>query len=229
MRKHWSIFLLGFVLLLVSGPAKAAQQLSESAAQPTEVPLKERVNAYYHDILKGDRSAALDMVAPESKNQFFHMHDDGVIDVRVVDYDFDPSGERVSVKVVRVRRVPGFHQPLDLQSEDVWQRIDGQWYIVLPRPDEMDTPFGKIKLNPENKPNDAEAQAIKQKFEERYRTADPEQYMRALEKAAAAARNKPAGEQPTTAQPMANSADGKQQQPAQPTEAPSADEPKSHQ
>jgi len=224
MKKHALIFVLGTVLALVNVPTKAAQQVTKSQAQPSEVPLKNRVTSYYQDILKDDRAAALDMVAPESKNQFFRNRDDGLTDVRIVGYDFDPSGDRANVKVVRVRRVPGFGQPLDLEFEDVWQRIDGQWYLVLPPADEMDTPFGKIKFNTENKPDDATAEAMKQKIQERYRSVDPEQYLRALQKAAS---NKPAVEHPVATQPAASGTDGNQQ-PVQPAPPPSGDEPKSH-
>jgi hypothetical protein len=127
---------------------------------------------------------ALELVAPDSKNQFLKNRYDGLVDFRLVGIEAAQGADRATVRVVRVMRVANFGQPLDLEIKDTWQRSNGQWYLVLPPPGELDTPFGKMKFDTESKPSDAELDAMKQRIQKSYQNVDPDQYIRALQKVA---------------------------------------------
>jgi hypothetical protein len=184
MRKFIRVLFLGFTLFVVGVEVKAGRQAAEGKPQPEEAQLKDRVKVFYQDVLKNDRIAALDLVATESKNQFLNNRYTGLIDFRVVGIEVEQSRDRATVRVVRVMRFTGFGQPLDLEVNDTWQRSNGQWYLVLLPPGELDTPFGKMKLDTDSKPGDAEVDAMKRKIQQRYQNVDPDQYIRALQKVA---------------------------------------------
>ena len=84
--------------------------------------------------------------------------------------------------VVRVTRVAHAGQLMDLDINDTWQRSNDQWFLVLPPPGELNTPFGKMKVGMETQENNPEAEAMKQKIQEKYNNVDPDQYLRALQK-----------------------------------------------
>lgn len=226
MWKISAFSLLGFALLLGTPPTLAARQTAETKAPPVEDQLKERVKALYRDILKDDRVAALDLVAPESKNQFLNNRYDGLADVHISSVEIAPSGERATVKVTRLIRVPTFTHALELNVIDTWQLLNGQWYYVLPPPGEVDTPFGKIKFDPNNKASDAEVQEMKQRIEKAYKNVDPDQYIQALQKAAGgAAADSKAGYKPAEEAAADSKADGKKPSPST-TAHPPGDSPK---
>lgn len=186
MKKFIRLLFLGFTLLAAAVEVKAGQQVAEEKAQPEESQLKDRVKAFYQDLLKNDRVAALELVATESKNQFLNSrYANGLVDFRVVGVEVEQSGDRAKARVVRVTRVPKVGQPFDLEIIDTWQRSNGQWYLVLPPPGEVNTPFGKLKLSTDSSKHDsAEVEAIRQKIEQHYKNVDPDQYIRALQKVA---------------------------------------------
>jgi len=210
MRKFIRVLLLGFTLLAVATEVKAGRQVPEGKAQPEEAQLKDRVKLFYQDVLKNDRMAALELVGTDSKNQFLNNQSAGLIDFRVVSIEVEQSGDRAIARVVRVMRVAGFGQPLDLEVNDTWQRSNGQWYLVLPPPGELDTPFGKMKLDTDSKPSEAEIEAMKRKIQQRYQNVDPDQYIRALQKVAnnpATADVKPSDKQKSPAPPPTTPSD----------------------
>lgn len=180
MRKYLSCLLLGVSCFVLTGRGVRAQQPAAS----DEAQLKERVKAFYQDVLKVNRVAALDLVAADSKNQFLNNRYDGLVDFRIAGVEIDPAGERATAKVVRVIRVPNFGQPLNVEVTDTWQRNGGQWYLVLPPVTEMDTPFGKLKFDPNDRKSSQEVEEMKQRIQQHYQNVDPDQYIRALQKVA---------------------------------------------
>ena len=184
MTKCIRVLFLGFTLLAATVGVRAGRQAVEGKAQPEEAQLKDRITLFYLDLLKNDRMAALELIAADSKNQFLNNRYDGLSDFRVVGIEVEKSGDRATARVVRVVRVPNAGQLLDLQINDTWQRSNGQWYLVLPPPGELDTPFGKIKFDPDRKPSDAEVDAMKRRIQQSYQNVDPDQYIRALQKVA---------------------------------------------
>jgi len=213
MKKLIRLLFLGFTVLTAALEVKAGQQVADRKAQPEESQLKERVSLFYQDLLKNDRVAALELVATDSKNQFLNNRYAGLIDFRVVGIEVQQTGDRATVRVVRVVRVPKVGQPIDLEINDTWQQSNGQWYLVLPPPGELDTPFGKIKSNSDNsQASGPEADAMRQKIEQHYKNVDPDQYLRALQKVAnnpATPAAKPAEKQPSSQPAPATTQDDK--------------------
>jgi hypothetical protein len=137
-------FYLILLLVLCMLPAFAAQETKEAA--PAEA-LKTRVALYYGSLQKGDYTTALNLVAPESKNDFARMNYDGLQEFRILDTHLSDAGDTAAVRLLRTDNFPGFPQLLDHQTVDTWKQIGGQWYVLLPVPKEneaLDTPFGKI-------------------------------------------------------------------------------------
>ena len=182
MSKFTRISLLAFVVLLAMAPLGAAKQVPEEKAQPVEAQLKERVTLFYKDLLKNDRLSALELVSPESKNQFLNNKYSGLTDFRITGVEIGQDGQKATVHVVRVTRVAHAGQLMDLDINDTWQRSNDQWFLVLPPPGELNTPFGKMKVGMETQENNPEAEAMKQKIQEKYNNVDPDQYLRALQK-----------------------------------------------
>jgi hypothetical protein len=219
MKKFIRLLFLGLALLAAAVEVKSRQQAAEENAQPEESQLKDRVKAFYQNLLKNDRVAALELVAPESKNQFLNTrYANGLVDFRVVGIEVDQSGERAKARVVRVTRVAKVRQPFDLEIIDTWQRSNGQWYFVLPPPGEVDTPFGKMKLGTDaSKHDSAEAEAMRQKIEEHYKNVDPDQYIRALQKVAGSSTEQPkSGAKPPQAAAPDSKTDSQQTKPSTP-------------
>jgi hypothetical protein len=137
-------FYLILLLVLYMLPAFAAQEPREVA--PAEA-LKARVVLYYGSLQKGDKTTALDLVAPESKNGFAHMNYDGLQEFRILDMHLSDAGDTATVRLLRTDSFPGFPQLLDHQTVDTWKQIGGQWCVLLPVPKDdevLDTPFGKM-------------------------------------------------------------------------------------
>jgi hypothetical protein len=143
-----SSYLISFLVLCAYvAPVFAAQAPAE--VSPAEA-LKARVVLYYGNLQKGEKTDALDLVAPESKNSFAQMNNEGLVDVRVVDVHISDAGDTATVHILRSDNFPGFPQVLKRQIVDTWRRIDGQWYVLLPIPKEnevLDTPFGKMTFS----------------------------------------------------------------------------------
>jgi len=182
MKKCIRVLFLGFTLFAAGTEVKAGPQVAEEKAQPEEAQLKERVKLFYQELLRNDRIAALQLVATSSKNQFLNNRYDGLSDFRVMGIEVEKSGDRATARVVRVTRLPKGGQLMDLQINDTWQRSDGQWYLVLPPPGELDTPFGKMKSDSDGKPSSAEADSMRQRIQQSYQNVDSDQYLRALQK-----------------------------------------------
>jgi len=117
------------LLLFSSAPVFAAQVPRE--ASPAEA-LRARVLLYYGTLEKREKTAALELVAPESNNDFVHMNYDGLVDFRVLDVQLSDAGDTATVRVRRTDSFLGFPQLLNHETVDKWKRLDGQWYIVLP-------------------------------------------------------------------------------------------------
>jgi len=216
MKKFIRLLFFGFALFAAAVEVKAGKQVAEGTAQSEESRLKDRVKAFYQDLLKNDRVAALELVAAGSKNQFLNRRYDGLVDFRVVGIEVEQSGDRAKARIVRVTRVAKIGQPFDLEIIDTWQRSDGQWYLVLPPPGEVNTPFGKMKLRTDDsKPNSAELEAMREKIEQHYKNVDPDQYIRALQKIAGNSVEQPkAGAKPPQAAAPDSKTDNQQTKPA---------------
>ena len=222
MKKFIRLLFLGFTVLATAVEIRAGQQVAEGKAQPEEPQLKDRVKLFYQDLLKNDRVAALELVATDSKNEFLkNRYAPGLVDFRVVSIEMQQTGDQATVRVVRVTRVPKVGQPLDLEINDTWQQSNGQWYLVLPPPGELNTPFGKIKFNTDNsKPSGPEAEAMRQKIEQHYKNVDPDQYIRALQKVAGNSAEEPkAGGKPPQAGAPDSKTDSQQTKPTPTTPA----------
>ena len=180
------------LLVLYLAPVFAAQVPREVTSAEA---LKARVVLYYGTLQKGEKTAALDLVAPESKNDFAHMNYDGLVEFRILDVRLLDAGDTATVRLLRTDNFVGFPQLLDHQTVDTWKRIDGQWYVLLPAPAEkkvLDTPFGKMTFagQGENK-----QQATPPILLGPQNVVTPEQAKRALQKALLEANKQKAGDQ----------------------------------
>ena len=186
IRKFLAFHFFAVVLLACGSFLKASQQPTDQESQSAVSQLKDRAHQFYQDILKGDRVAALELVAPESKNRFLNSSYDGLTDFQIASVELAKSGDLATVRVNRIVRVPNFQQPLQLNVIETWRLSNGQWYYTLPPPGEFDSPFGKIKLDPNSTPSAAEAQEMLQRVEKAYKNVDADEYIQALQKVAPA-------------------------------------------
>ena len=181
------------LLALYVLPIFAAQEPKEIA--PAEA-LKERAVSYYTNLQKGRKAAALDLVAPESRNDFFNMNNEGLVDFRILDVQPSDAGESATVRIQRTDNFSGFPQVLRRETVDTWKRIDGQWYVVLPVHKEngvLDTPFGKMDFSGRGQNNQQATPPppLPQK------QVSPEEAKKALQKAMQEANKQESGDQET--------------------------------
>lgn len=170
------------LLLFSSAPAFAAQIPKE--VSPAEA-LRARVVVYYGTLEKREKTAVLELVAPESKNDFVRMNYDGLVDFRVLDVQLSDAGDTATVRVRRTDNFLGFPQLLKHDTVDTWKRLDGQWYIVLPGSAgkrEFDTPFGKVTFAVPGE-NTQQTTPTIVVLPEPPTAVNPEQALRALQKA----------------------------------------------
>ncbi len=168
-----------FLAFLIAGaPTVGAAQQSRSGTATQA--LKDRANGFYQAIQKDDRVSAMALVAPQSRNDFLKMNFEGLVDARVKEVELDKSGDAATVTIIRTRKVPMIPAPLDYETQDSWRLIDGQWYLVVPSIQEMDTPFGKMKFGQQTPSTPADVQM---EMKKRLSDVDPDQYTKALQKA----------------------------------------------
>ena len=190
-RNARNSFCLILLLVLYALPVFAAQETKEVA--PTEA-IKARVVSYYDALKKGERTAPLDFVAPQSKDDFAYMNNEGLTDFRILDVHLSDAGDTASVRLQRTDNFPGFPQGLKRQVVDTWKRVDGQWYVVLPVHKEngvLDTPFGKMTFSARGQNN----QQATPPPPLPQRQVSPEEAKRALQKAMQEANKQKSGEQ----------------------------------
>jgi hypothetical protein len=170
------------------GLVATAGQTTKEAPSPD--PLKERVLQYYRLAQKGGRVAALELVAPESKDDFFHMNYDGIVEFRILNVDLSDGGDTAKVKILRTDKFAGFPQLLDYETIETWKRIDGQWYLLLPsfNNKEMETPFGKMRFSGQGE--ESQTSKPEEMFRLRQSNVDPSQYLKGLQKVALEAKKK---------------------------------------
>jgi hypothetical protein len=201
----------GFVLAIILGTAPHAfgaqtpQQTQPASAQVSQDQgLKERATEYYRDLLNGENAAAFAFVAPQSKNEFFKLHAENLIDVRILDVQLaDAPGSSATIKVQKSIKPMQFNQNFDFQYVETWKKIDGQWYIVIPKLKDMDSPFGRMfNAGPAPAPSGAKGTSpstanssqpgssaapdlaeIQKRAASNAKNADPDQYLLALKKA----------------------------------------------
>ncbi len=172
------------------------QALAPSGQVSVDQNLSNRATEYYQHLLKGENAAAFAMVAPESKDQFFKLHNEGLTDARILSIKLaEGSDSSAVIKVQKSVKPLQFNEAFDLQSVDTWKKVDGQWYIVIPDPKETDSPFGRV-LDAHNVSGAGPASAssnsppdlneIKRRAETNTKNADADQYLLALKKAMAA-------------------------------------------
>jgi hypothetical protein len=142
-----------------------------SSAQAADT-LRNRAKQFYGLIMKGDRSAAAKMVAPESLGQYDQMDlrsmSSAVVEKVTVD------GDKARVEVTRT-----FHSPvaMSLPWTDNWQLVNGEWYFTLP-PQTYETPFGIVK--PSDQPIDEKA--VEQRMQREYKQVDVDQVVKQVDK-----------------------------------------------
>jgi hypothetical protein len=166
---------------LSSSPAPAPSAAVSLGSNDTDVAkaVRERTEAYYAAFLSGDRSAAEQMVAPESKEAFRQLHLDSLIHAKVSNVEVAASGDSAIVTVMHTYRL---RNVMDMDFRQNWKRIDGQWYLVLPvAHGETETPVGKMNFS--GQPTDQAA--MEKLIEERSQHVDPDQFNKALAKVAA--------------------------------------------
>jgi hypothetical protein len=168
------------LIFLMCGLVASAGQTTQEASSPDA--LKERVLQYHRLAHKGDRVAALALVAPESKNDFFHMNYDGLVEFRILNVDLPDGSDKATLKILRTDRFLGFPQLLDYETTETWKQIDGQWYILLPSFKEMETPFGKMRFGGEGE--GSQTSKPEELFRMRQTNVDPGQYLKGLQKVA---------------------------------------------
>jgi len=199
------------IFLMCGGVVANAGQTTQEASSPDA--LKERVLQYYR-LAKGDRVAALALVAPESKNDFFNMSYDGVVEFRILNVDLSDGGDKATVKILRTDRFLRFPQLLDYETTETWKRIDGQWYILLPSFKEMETPFGKMRFSGGGEgPQTSKPEEM---FRLRQGNVDPDQYLKGLQKVALEAKKKQEEEKKSAEKKPGDQAAPKPKPPLQP-------------
>jgi hypothetical protein len=169
-------------LLFLVGTALAYAGQAPKEVSPTDQ-LKERVAAYYGIVQKGGKVAALNFVAPESKDDFFHMNYDGLIEFRITDVHLSDEAGTATVKIRRTDKFTNFPQLLVWDTTETWRHIDDQWFLVLPSFKEFETPFGKMRPGQQGK--DSQALPMEPLVQSPQQSINSEQYLRALAKAAA--------------------------------------------
>ena len=153
-----------------AGPAAVAPAQADPAAV-----LPDRVKAYYYALISGDRAAAEQMVAPESRPDFRDLRLDTLMAVKVDSMEFPPSGDSAVVTTLRTYRIS--NQLLDVDFRENWKLIDGQWYQVLPNPRQQETPFGKMTF-----PDKVDPKAMEELVKKQNKQVDPDQYIKALQR-----------------------------------------------
>jgi hypothetical protein len=148
---------------------------------PSEASLRERVTAHYKALAGQDMPAAVEFVAPQSRKEFFRDRYDALVSAKIESIKMEPSGDSAQVTTVRTLNLPRMGL-IDADFTQEWRVINGQWYLYLPdsdKPHEIDTPFGRMPVGGGSDP-----EAMKRMIEERNKHVDPDQYLKALDKAA---------------------------------------------
>jgi hypothetical protein len=194
------VFLMSFIIVSLMGPSiSPAAQLTKLDDRPAVQALKECVTAYYRAVQAGNLNAALQLVASESKDDFFHTNYTGLVDFRIADVSVSEKDDAATLSVWLTQKIQNFPQLLDRKVNDTWKLIDGQWCIVLPSTKEIDTPFGKMKTGGQGQATGA--QGTGEIIRKREKNIDPDQYMIALQKAARKTNEaKPEEKQPVQSQ-----------------------------
>jgi hypothetical protein len=178
--RPWLLLILGLAAMTSAGQAPTEVSPIES--------LKERAAQYYRFVQNGDRAAGLDLVAPESRNEYFHIAYVGLMRFSVLDVQLSDSGDTAKVKMRRASKFPTFPQVLEYETVDTWKRIDGQWYIEFPPVKEIDTPFGKMQLHQGGETSGGPSpEGV---IRERQNNVNPQQYLQALQNAMEAEKKK---------------------------------------
>ena len=171
----------------------AAQTVSPAAVNPTPAPssqadpkdaIKERVTAYYSALIGGDKKTAEQLLTPESRIEFEQSDFRALASFAIEQIAVDPSGSKAEVTVTRSFGGP---YAMTIPWHEQWVNTDGQWFLKFPE-NTHETPFGKIMpgnaTNPGNSANTTkdEQEMMKRMAERRMRTADPDQYIKQVDK-----------------------------------------------
>lgn len=174
-----------------STPAKSTAE-AKPAAGAGQGALERRVNAYYKDIVEKQRTAAMEFVAPESRNAYYNMDYHDVAGYKVKAIEVSKDGKTASVSLVRTTSVPAFPQPMDFDEKDTWKQVGGQWYIVLP------AAAAQARSGAEPGPQATADSKVKAQMEQAQKNIDPAEYIYALQNAMATQKTK---EKPATKKP----------------------------
>lgn len=165
--------------------AKAATAPKAAAAKAApavkiDPALKRRIDAYYNAIQENKKGDAFQIVAPDSRNEFFDMDYHTLVGYRVTGVQYADQGSTATVSLMRSERVPPFEQVLDLSGKDTWKKVDGQWCLVLETQREVMTPFGPIHPHPNAGNAAPKDQEVQQQLQKK---VDPAAALKALQTA----------------------------------------------
>lgn len=171
--------LAGESLAQQTPPAPAAGDVAAGAATRAqanndEQVLRQRSDAYYRSLIRGDRAAARQYVAPDQLAQFENADLRALLSVKTSGITISPSGDTAVVITTRMF-APPYNMTINLN--DHWKKVNGEWLLTYPPAAE--NPFG-IKPADASQPVDEEA--VKRQIEWQQKTVDPDQVYKAVEK-----------------------------------------------
>lgn len=185
MKAYLSLGMAASVLVFtIAGAAQTtrrapARPARKGAPSPAPQGLRQRVETYYRDIQANKKSEALELVTPESRDEFFKMDYHALLSFRIQGVQLGKAGSTATVEMVRSERIPPFLQALDIPVKDTWKRIHGRWFLVLPKPNAAATPLGPMQVGPAS----ASGAAAPMQSPNQGPQVTPQQAMAALQKA----------------------------------------------
>jgi hypothetical protein len=187
VNKMWvRVSMCATVLLAVAGSCAAQESRPARPPDPAsqwkspyvaQAALEHRVTMYYQEIVKNQRTEALKIVAPESRNAFSHTDYGRLVGVRITGIKLSKDGSTAAVELTRTVAAAAFPQPLGFHMRDTWKLVNGRWCIVLPSTGAADAASG---------PQGLTAEQVKERMNKASKDIDPAEYIHALQKAMAA-------------------------------------------
>ncbi len=140
----------------VPAPSSTATTQGDSS-QPVAPMIKERAERYYRAVIASDRGSARQFVVPANRD-FFDRTQFGMIMVaKAAQVQLAPDGQSATVEMKQTVRLTTIGEPLDISKQDTWRLVDGEWFVEVPDPYTMETPFGKLQGPPDPKQLEKEA------------------------------------------------------------------------
>jgi hypothetical protein len=128
----------------------AAQEKKEAPKPPEEVDkaLRSRIDFFYQAHVNGKFRLADQAVAEESKDDFFAAPKRRYekCEIRQIAYSEDFSTAHVVELCKTEMMVHGTRFPITAPIPSDWKQQDGQWYLFYKKVDQIQTPFGPMKV-----------------------------------------------------------------------------------